>query len=240
MAAGVTDEKLKDYFEQVESWDSQDAARARNEKRRAYIFGGVASAIALGAITLYISSPLKTVEPYVIRVDERLGAVDVVTVARDTEVITADEAVRKYFLADYVRSREAWIPGANDELYRTVMSQSATPVAQLFRSSRDPSFPQSPIVLYRDGERVNVVIRSVSFLSDQVGQVRFGEITRGGGIAPRRNDFLATVTFGFSESPTSDAARFYNPLGFVVTDYRVDSELGAPVAQPIPNEAGAL
>mgnify|MGYP003950414791 CR=1 FL=1 len=236
MAAGVTDEKLKEYFERVESWDSQEARRARNEKRRAYIFGGVASAIALGTIALYVTSPLKTVEPYVIRVDERLGAVDVVSVARDTEVITGEEAVRKFFLASYVRSREAWIPGANEELYRSVMSQSAVPVAQRFRSSRDPSFPRSPAVLYRDGERVNVVIRSVSFLSDDVGQVRFSEIVRGGGVGDRRSDYLATVTFGFSESPTSDAARFYNPLGFVVTDYRVDSELGTQ----IPDDAGAL
>ena len=175
---------------------------------------------------LYIGSPLESVEPYVIRVDERLGAVDVVSVARDTEVITADEAVRKYFLANYVRAREAWIPGANDELYRSVMTQSAVPVAQRFRSSRDPSFARSPAVLYRNGERVNVVIRSVTFLSDEVGQVRFSEIVRGGGINERRSDYLATVTFGFSESPTSDAARFYNPLGFIVTDYRVDSELG--------------
>lgn len=226
MATGVTDENLKEYFERVESWDSQEARQARKEKRRAYIFGGAASVIAIGAIALYIGSPLESVEPYVIRVDERLGAVDVVSVARDTEVITADEAVRKYFLANYVRAREAWIPGANDELYRSVMTQSAVPVAQRFRSSRDPSFARSPAVLYRNGERVNVVIRSVTFLSDEVGQVRFSEIVRGGGINERRSDYLATVTFGFSESPTSDAARFYNPLGFIVTDYRVDSELG--------------
>lgn len=225
MATGVTDENLQEYFERVESWDSQEARNARNEKRRAYIFGGAASVVAIGAIALYIGSPLESVEPYVIRVDERLGAVDVVSVARDTKVITADEAVRKYFLANYVRSREAWIPGGNDELYRSVMTQSAVPVAQTFRSSRDPSFPRSPAVLYRNGERVNVAIRSITFLSDEVGQVRFSEIVRGGGVDERRSDYLATVTFGFSESPTSDAARFYNPLGFVVTDYRADSVL---------------
>ena len=93
------------------------------------------------------------------------------------------------------------------------------------RAERDPSSPTSPARLYRGGQTVSVKIRSVSFVSDGVGQIRFSKIVEGGGSNAVRSDWLATVQYDFADKPTNDATRFYNPLGFVVTSYRVDSEL---------------
>ncbi|MFX9181050.1 VirB8/TrbF family protein, partial [Acinetobacter baumannii] len=51
--------------------------------------------------------PLKTVEPYVIRVDNSTGIVDVVN-ALSSDKTSYDEAVTKYFAARYVQGREGY------------------------------------------------------------------------------------------------------------------------------------
>ena len=144
MASGVVVNELKEYFERAQSWDTAEAERARKERRTAYLVAAGAVAAACVSTALYLTSPLKIVEPYVVRVDERSGAVDVMSVVRGTSEITADEAVLKYFLAEYVRSREAWIPKANDELYRTTLGFSSQQEGQRLRTSRDPSVPSAP------------------------------------------------------------------------------------------------
>lgn len=226
MATGVTSKELKDYFERAQSWDAREADRARKSMRFAYMLAAAGVAVGLCAVGMYLLSPLKIVEPYVVRVNETLGAVDVVSVATDTEIITGEEAVQKYFLAEYVRNREAWLPRASEELYKKTLAMTSTAEIGDLRAERDPSSPRSPARLYRNGERVFVNVRSVSFISDGVGQVRFSKIIEGGGTNEVRSDWLATVEYEFADEPTNDATRFYNPLGFVVTSYRVDSELG--------------
>src|SRR3546814_8693531 len=63
--------------------------------------------------------PLKTVVPYVVTVDRSTGATEVTQELRGDKTITYDEAIRKYFLADYVRAREGWIPQAREEFFRS-------------------------------------------------------------------------------------------------------------------------
>lgn len=225
MASGVLASELKAYFDRADSWDKTEAERARKDRRNAYMVAAGGVALGLGATALYLMSPLKIVEPYVIRVDQRAGSVDVVSVARDTQVITGDEAVRKYFLAEYIRSREAWIPKAREELFQKAASMTSTNELGRLRAQRDPSNAGSPVNLYRNGETASIEIRSISFISDKVGQIRFSRVVEGTGANAVRSDWLATVQFDFGDKPTSDATRFYNPLGFVVTSYRVDSEL---------------
>lgn len=224
MADGVTAKELQAYFERARSWDASEAERSRKEKRNAYLLAGATSVLALAATGLYLLAPLRVVEPYVIRVDAKLGAVDVVSAAKDTASITGDEAVRKYFLAEYIRAREAWIPKASDELYRKAASMSAPSELTRLRAERDPSSPMSPAQRYR-GNTAAVSIRSIAFVSPRVGQVRFSRVVQSAGGDDAASDWVATVQFDFADKPTNDATRFYNPLGFVVTGYRVDSEL---------------
>ena len=64
----------------------------------------------------FIRGP-KTVVPYVVTVDRSTGATEVTQQLRGDKAITYDEAVRKYFLASYVRAREGWIPHARQEFF---------------------------------------------------------------------------------------------------------------------------
>src|SRR3546814_10726165 len=63
---------------------------------------------AICAAAVLALSPLKTVVPYVVTVDRSTGATEVTQELRGDKTITYDEAIRKYFLADYVRARSGW------------------------------------------------------------------------------------------------------------------------------------
>jgi type IV secretion system protein VirB8 len=109
MASGVPSDELLKYFKDARSWDADLARKARRERQFAYGAAAGSTALAIAAIAFHVAAPLKTVEPYVIRVDRSLGSVDVVNVVKDTAQVTSDEAVGKYFLSQYVRARESWV-----------------------------------------------------------------------------------------------------------------------------------
>src|SRR3546814_13425171 len=74
------------------------------------VVAGVAGDLATaGVVAVAALTPLKTGEPYVITVDRNTGEASIAAKLHGDATITYDEAVRKYFLATYVRYREGWI-----------------------------------------------------------------------------------------------------------------------------------
>src|SRR3546814_5210928 len=117
MAIGVKDkdEDLKAYFAEAESWDRDRFVAAVRSRRVAWIVAIVAIVFAaICAAAVLALSPLKTVVPYVVTVDRPTGATEVTPGLRGHKTITYAEAIRKYFLADYVRARQGWITQATD------------------------------------------------------------------------------------------------------------------------------
>ena len=76
-----TDPELKGYFAEAADWDADRHALGRRTVRLALAVAGagwVAVVVLAGALMLLM--PLKRVEPFVIRVDNTTGLVDVVPV----------------------------------------------------------------------------------------------------------------------------------------------------------------
>src|SRR3546814_13663959 len=111
VAGGVTDEQeLKAYLAEAASWDRDRLLAANRSKRLAWIVAGVASCLAItGVAAVAMLTPLKTVAPYVITVDKTTGASEITSPMSGDKQSTYNEAVAKYFIADYVRNREGWI-----------------------------------------------------------------------------------------------------------------------------------
>src|SRR3546814_4002235 len=86
----------------------------------------LASGLAItGVAAVAMLTPLKTVAPYVITVDKATGASEITASMSGNRAITYNEAVAKYFLADYVRNREGWIPQARKEFFEGVLAMSS-------------------------------------------------------------------------------------------------------------------
>ena len=95
------DTALDPYFPEAASWDADRAAQLRRSRGIAWWVAGAGWSCAMAtAAALMLLMPLKRVEPFVIRVDNSTGLVDVVPVYAGNAAMP--EAVARYFLDHYV------------------------------------------------------------------------------------------------------------------------------------------
>lgn len=227
MAIGVKDdaEDLKAYFAEAEGWDRDRLVAANRSKRLAWVVASGACALAIvGVGTAAMLSPLKTVVPYVVTVDKATGATEVTQQLRGDKSITYDESVRKYFLANYVRAREGWIPQARTEYFNEVLALSAREEQVRWIAFYKKDNPDSPQNQLAGSDTVFVAIKAVSFISPNVAQVRFTKRLERDSQATE-TPAIATITFEVLAKPESESGRYANPLGFQVKSYRADLEI---------------
>ncbi|WP_419756236.1 virB8 family protein [Brevundimonas sp.] len=223
---GIRSDELERYFRDARRWDEDRLASALRSRRLAWATAGVAgglAVVAVGAVALL--APLKTVEPFVVRVDRVSGAVDVMRGLSDDEgPVRYEEAVSKYFLAQYVRSREGYLDPAAEDAFRVVALLSAPSEQRRWADFYRGSNPQSPQNLYgRTGEAL-VAVRAISFIGDDVANVRFRRTVRQAQ-QTLETDWIATIAFTYTRAPMNEADRMRNPLGFQVVSYRADPEV---------------
>ena len=223
---GIPSQDLKRYFEEARRWDQDRLSAALRSRRLAWIAAALSAGLAASATAaVAVLTPLKTTEPFVIRVDRATGAVDVVAgLSSQGGPVRYDEAVSKYFLAQYVRSREGYLDPAAEDAFRLVSILSAPAEqsrwADLYRGSN----PRSPQNVYgADGEAL-VSIRAIGFINDEVANVRFHRTERRGREVVE-SDWIATIAFAYTRAPMTEADRLRNPLGFQVVSYRADPEV---------------
>lgn len=226
MASGVTDgEDLKAYFAEAASWDHDRLIAANRSKRLAWTIAAIASGLAItGVAAVAMLTPLKTVAPYVIMVDKATGASEITSSMTGDKQITYNEAVAKYFLADYVRNREGWIPQARQEFFDGVLAMSSRDEQARWTAFYSKDSPKSPQSVFTDLDTVFVAIKSVTFVSQNVAQVRFTK-TLQRGTSATDTPAIATITYDTTDTPTTEQQRFKNPLGLEVQSYRADLEV---------------
>ncbi|MDB5457640.1 MAG: virB8, partial [Caulobacter sp.] len=175
--SGASD--LKVYFDEARSWNADRVRAAERSRRLAWGVAAAASllaAVAVGAVAAL--APLKTVEPFVVRVDRATGAVEVMTALKSEKPLGYDEAVTKAFLAQYVRAREGWLAPAAEANFRQVSIMSTPAEQQRWADAFRPTNPDSPQVAYGPGGEAQVTIRAISFVSDGVANIRFHRTAR--------------------------------------------------------------
>lgn len=226
MASGVTDRNdLKAYFAESASWDHDRLLAAKRSKRLAWLVAAVSSGLAItGVAAVAMLAPLKTVAPYVITVDKATGASEITSPMSGDTQITYNEAVAKYFLADYVRNREGWIPQARQEFFEGVLAMSSREEQARWTAFYSKDNPQSPQNIFSDLDTVFIAVKSVTFVSENVAQIRFTKSLQRGSVVSD-TPAIATVTYDTTDTPTTEQQRFKNPLGLEVQTYRADLEV---------------
>jgi len=222
---GVHSSDLRDYFAQARSWDQDRLAAARRSTRLAWTIAtgaGVLAVVAVAAVAAL--APLKSVQPFVVRVDQATGAVDVMNGLKAGGEVTYEEAVSKYFLGVYVRARESWLSPAAEANFSQVSIMSTSDEQQRWGEEFAPANRASPQVVYGQHAQVEVTIRAISFVSPKVASVRFHRAVRQG---PQitQSDWISTIAFAYTAAPMLEADRLRNPLGFQVASYRADPEV---------------
>lgn len=219
----IAGDELKSYFDKARRFDQDRLIQVERSARIAWAVAIVASVLAGASIFAVAGlTPLKTVEPFVVRVDNSTGIVDVVSALTSTPG-AYDEAVTRYFAAKYVRAREAYVWSEAEENFRTVSLLSTQPEQARFAALYRGSNPESPQNIYGRSATARIRISSISLINPNVVSVRFMRtITRGD--EARTTHWVATLTFSYVNAPMSSTDRLVNPLGFAVSEYRADPE----------------
>ena len=219
---------IAEYLADARGWDFDRAQAERRSARRAWWVAGVAAVVAVTAVGAVAAlTPLKSVEPYVIRVDNATGVVDVVP-GLDGPV-SASQALSRHLLTQYVITRERYVPALAETDYETVGAMQGSALNQAWAALWNRTNPQSPLNLHADGSANLVQVTSVSFLKagsgrEDLAQVRF--VLRSGEAAaePPRH-YVATLQYAYGEPSKDDRLRAANPLGFKVLEYRREPEV---------------
>lgn len=219
----VTTDNLKDYFEKARRFDQDVVLAAERSRKLAWSVAAVASLAAVAGIVAVAGlTPLKQVEPFVVRVDNSTGIVDVVSALADAPQ-TYDEAVTKYFAARYVRAREGYVAGEAEVNFRVVALLSSQQEQTRFASWYRGSNPDSPQNVYGRSGTATITIKAISLISKTVASIRYLRMVRVGD-ETRTTHWVATLTFAYVNAPISTTDRLTDPVGFVVSEYRTDPE----------------
>ena len=219
----VRSDELQTYFNNARRWEQDLLLSAQRSKRIAWFVAAGACALAVASVGAVAAlAPLKTVEPFVIRVDNSTGIVETVAALKQTPA-RYDEAVTKFFLARYVHAREGYSSSEAETNFRTVSLLSAPAEQARFAAWYRGSNPESPQVLHGRFGVSAIRIKAISLLSDNVASVRYLAESRKGEEV-RIAHWIATLTFSYVNAPMSSSDRLINPLGFLVAEYRADPE----------------
>ena len=224
------DPELERYCAEAATWDTDRVAQCVRSTKLAWRVTGCAVFLTLvSAAGLMLLLPLKSVEPFLVRVDNSTGIVDVVpqyTASKDP-----DEVVTRYLLSQYVRVCESFDMDSAESDYEQCGAFNAPRLNQTLYSRWTASNPESPLNVYRDGTTVHASIKSVTFFKRHgsgvnLAQVRYRTGTRAGGSGTEKlSHWIATIEYGY-EPPAKDARmRAWNPLGLRVRDLRKEAEL---------------
>lgn len=216
----------EEYFEHAVRWDDDMRIRTRRSAKIAWTVAGVSVLMAVVAIsTLAVLMPMKTIEPFVVRVNDVTGMVDIVRPLNRDEA-PADEAVSRYFIWDYIKAREEWLAATAPAAYRKVALMSARGLQDAWADYMSPKNPNGPQQQLGQQGSAKISLKTISFLQDNVASVRFSKLVHFGDERPdEATDWLTTVTFAFHpEAEMSDSDRMANPFGFLVEDVRTERE----------------
>lgn len=217
----------ENYFKEASEWDLDQVQRSKQSEKRAWRVATIAGTIAFMSVSAnFMLFPLKEVQSQVIRVDSVTGMVDVQRVLKDAPA-QYNEETDKYWLRLYVRSREGWLFDEFNYIYRSVGLLSSAQEQRRWFDFYRPENPSSPYNQFSNRVKVKVKIRSVTFIDKNVANVRFTKIQENiTGGAPIETYWIATMKYRYVNTPIAETEREINPLGFQVTEWRVDPETG--------------
>lgn len=213
-----------DFIQQANQFEkSQIDAIKRNNKTAWRITAASLLLAVLSVIAVMLLTPLKTVTPYVIRVDNNTGATDIVTVLQQSET-SYGEATDRYWLSQYIKMRESYDWWTVQSTYDASMLLSSSAlqneIAAFFESEA------APYKVFKDKYRVDIKILSISWIGD-TAQIRFEKQVKPlvqGQKSPVVQRYIATIGYRYVNTAQAEKDRLVNPLGLQVMSYRVDPE----------------
>lgn len=195
--------------------------------KRAWLIAFVSVGVAiLSIVAVLLLTPLKTVEPYVIRVDNTTGMVDILTIL-DEEQISSIEALDKHFVAQYIKAREGYYYDMLNQDYIFVQLLSTPEIAESYRqiytgdNARDTRLGNATQV---EVQIISIVLGESAGAKTATARINL-KTTNKNSKAENMATKVITLTYTYQIAQVDEENRLLNPLGFKVSNYRVDEEV---------------
>lgn len=194
----------------------------RNRWMVVAILALIMAVISMGTVVALL--PLKEVKPFVVMVDKTTGEAEKIVQVRPVS-LGEQEAVRQAELVSYVTDRETYDIADNQERIPDVLTRSQDQARSSLVALWTKGSSNYPPDIYTRRSRLLVKVISIALLNDNTAQVRFRKTLETEGERTVERDFVATVGFIFEPRVERNLEDVWkNPLGFVVTNYRIDAE----------------
>lgn len=224
------DSALDSYYAEAASWEADRADMQRRSARIGWWVAGAGWICAMTvAIALMLLTPLKRVEPFLIRVDRTTGVVDVVPIYTGRE--TLSESVTRYFLTHYISICERFNYATAESDYKECGAFQTPKENAAWYARWNPTNPHSPLNVHKDGSTVDVEVEAVSFFKRANGvtnlaQVRYLTIEHeGSGAGARYEHWISTIEYAYAPPSVDHGVRLLNPLGFKVVSMTREPEV---------------
>ena len=183
-------------------------------------------------------APLKSVDPYLIQIDEKTGITQrVIPVSR--QEYAADQAVDRYFTSVYLRMRESYNINILRYNYNVVRLMSTADIFRKFRYLVDPANESSFAKRLGAAGLRDVKIRSMIYITNPADKKKSAGATGTQKImqarittsesVPNQPDketyWVVTITFEYADLSLSQDEQLLNPLGYTVTSYQIQPEI---------------
>lgn len=233
------DPAIKAYLQEAVSWDADRVAQARRSTKVAWSVAG-AGWVGLVSVSaaLVLLMPLKSVEPFVVRVDNTTGIVDVVPVYAGQA--DAGEAITRYLLNHYVTVCERFNFSTAESDYEECGAFHTPQRNQAWYAQWNQTNPASPLNVYKDGTTVRVQVKSISFFTRGSGvgdlaQVRYLKARKqAGGVDEQVTHWIATLQYAYADPSSDPKVRGWNPLGFKIVEFRPEPEVSGATMSTDP------
>lgn len=175
--------------------------------------------VAIAVIFVKNVMSSKSLEPYVIEVEEKTGIATVVD-QLTSQNFTGDQMIRRYFINQFIHAASGYDPKTYKMDVDKVRLFSVPSVYSDFRNrinARD---------LGADA-RIEVRIKSIQFSDNNTAQIRIlRQISGVGNSDTKTKNEVITMNFYFSpDMKISMEERLINPLGFQVGKYLITEEI---------------
>jgi len=223
---------------------------ARRSERRAWFvaFSAVLMALILAA-GYFLMLPLKEKVPYLVMADAYAGTSTVARLRKDsaTDSITTSEAVNRSNVSHYILARESYdwsLIGNRD--WNTVFAMSSQGIAGSYKQLFDRNSADNLTAIYGKSKAIRVKILSLQLFGREVGAapksavVRFQRFVydKLNGSSVLLDNKIVTIEFTYKPYLEMDEEYgIENPLGFWVTNYRVDDDVAMPPIDAAPRNA---
>ncbi|MCS3807266.1 type IV secretion system protein [Xanthomonas sp. 4461] len=217
---------------------------ARRSEKRAWMVAMMSTLVTvLTAGGYYYMLPLKEKVPYLVMADAYSGTSTIAKLEANFggRSVSTSEALARSNIARFIISRESYdASNISDRDWNTVVSMAATSVLAEYRALHAANNASRPFNIYGRNRSIRINILSITLIGGR------GKAYTGATVRFQRNIYdksstvttlldnkIATMEFAYQDNlEMSDDLRVENPLGFRVTDYRVDNDYSALPAVP--------